>query len=284
MQKIHYRMLAIALWLLATVHPAVPVPSQILPMNDHTLHGVDEVWGMIYGAKWTGHRYVPFLVGDDPSEFKALPRGAGIMVGGDIGAMAGDYYPTLPNTWILEITSNSAIGRAVECRFDWKQLVYFQSHRKNAWRIVVHGVYREPGDLAVILQPCYIDGMFDLHGDLTRGDPKAVPESATEKVIESKLWPDPKSRATYIPPKILYRIEPEYSAEAREKAWQGTVPMRITVGTDGLPHDVMIQHQLGLGLDEKAIEAVKQWRFEPATKDGQPVAVEISVEISFRLY
>lgn len=85
-------------------------------------------------------------------------------------------------------------------------------------------------------------------------------------------------------PKIVYRVEPEFSEEARKNKWQGVVILRVIIGTDGRPHEVSVQRSLGMGLDEKAIEAVRQWRFEPGTKNGQPVPVEVSMEVSFRLY
>ena len=56
------------------------------------------------------------------------------------------------------------------------------------------------------------------------------------------------------------------------------------VGPDGKPRDIKLSRSLGLGLDEKAIQAVNQWKFEPALKDGKPVAVAINVEVQFRLY
>lgn len=58
----------------------------------------------------------------------------------------------------------------------------------------------------------------------------------------------------------------------------------LIVGADGHPHNLRVQRSLGMGLDEKAIEAVSTWRFQPATLNGQPVAVEVNVEVSFRLY
>ncbi len=85
-------------------------------------------------------------------------------------------------------------------------------------------------------------------------------------------------------PKAIYAPDPEYSEEARKAKWQGTVVLWVVVGADGRPHDIKVQRSLGLGLDEKAVEAVKQWKFEPARKDGQPVAVQINVEVNFRLY
>jgi protein TonB len=85
-------------------------------------------------------------------------------------------------------------------------------------------------------------------------------------------------------PKIIYRIEPEFSEEARKNKMQGVVILRVIIGTDGKAHDISVQRSLGMGLDEKAVDAVKQWRFDPGHKDGQPVPVQVSFEVSFRLY
>ena len=85
-------------------------------------------------------------------------------------------------------------------------------------------------------------------------------------------------------PKVIYQPDPEYSEEARKAKYQGVCVLWLVVGPDGRPHDIRPARTLGLGLDEKAIEAVKTWRFEPAYKDGKPVAVMINVEVSFRLY
>ena len=85
-------------------------------------------------------------------------------------------------------------------------------------------------------------------------------------------------------PRAISTPDPEYSEEARKAKYQGTCVLWLVVGPDGRPRDIRIARTLGLGLDEKAIEAVKNWRFEPAMKDGKPVAVQINVEVSFRLY
>jgi periplasmic protein TonB len=85
-------------------------------------------------------------------------------------------------------------------------------------------------------------------------------------------------------PRTLFAPDPEYSEEARKAKFQGTCVLWLVVGPDGRARDIRVTRSLGLGLDEKAIEAVKQWKFEPAMKDGKPVAVEINVEVSFRLY
>ena len=85
-------------------------------------------------------------------------------------------------------------------------------------------------------------------------------------------------------PRAIFAPDPEYSEEARKAKYQGTCVLWLVVGPDGKPREIKIARSLGLGLDEKAIEAVKTWKFEPAMKDGKPVAVQINVEVSFRLY
>ena len=85
-------------------------------------------------------------------------------------------------------------------------------------------------------------------------------------------------------PKTIFAPDPDYSEEARKAKFQGTVVLWMIVAPDGRARDIRVVRSLGMGLDEKAIEAVRTWRFDPARKDGQPVAVQISVEVSFRLY
>ena len=85
-------------------------------------------------------------------------------------------------------------------------------------------------------------------------------------------------------PRAIYDPDPEYSEEARKAKHQGTVILWIVVGPDGRPRDIRVQRALGLGLDEKAVEAVRKWRFAPAMRDGHPVAVEVNIEVNFRLY
>jgi protein TonB len=85
-------------------------------------------------------------------------------------------------------------------------------------------------------------------------------------------------------PRATYSPDPEYSEEARKAKFQGTCVLGLVVGPDGRPRDIHVVRSLGLGLDEKAIEAVSRWRFDPAMKDSKAVAVAISVEVDFRLY
>jgi TonB family protein len=84
-------------------------------------------------------------------------------------------------------------------------------------------------------------------------------------------------------PIVTYKVEPEYSEEARKAKFQGTVLLYIEVNERGLPQNPRIIRALGMGLDEKAIEAVMKWRFQPGRKDGKPVTVAAQVEVNFRL-
>lgn len=85
-------------------------------------------------------------------------------------------------------------------------------------------------------------------------------------------------------PRALNTPDPEYSEEARKAKYQGVCVLWLIVGPDGNPRDVKVARSLGMGLDQKAVEAVRHWKFEPAMKDGKPVAVQINVEVNFRLY
>lgn len=84
-------------------------------------------------------------------------------------------------------------------------------------------------------------------------------------------------------PGVLFKVEPEYSEEARKAKFQGTVVLSIVVDPNGKARDIRVVRPLGLGLDEKAIEAVMKWRFKPGLKDGAPVPVQATVEVNFRL-
>jgi TonB family protein len=86
------------------------------------------------------------------------------------------------------------------------------------------------------------------------------------------------------PPRAIYQPEPGFSEPARKARYQGTLTLALVVDRDGLPQQIRITNPLGAGLDAKAVEAVSTWKFRPAEKDGQPVAVVIAVEVDFHLY
>lgn len=86
------------------------------------------------------------------------------------------------------------------------------------------------------------------------------------------------------PPRIIRHVEPQYSEYGRKKKINGSVVLTFTVLPDGTTADITVTRTLEKSLDEQAIKAVRQWRFEPGTYQDKPVAVTISAEATFRIY
>jgi TonB family protein len=84
-------------------------------------------------------------------------------------------------------------------------------------------------------------------------------------------------------PSLISRHAPEYTPAAKQAGIQGTVELSVTIGTDGVARDIQVIRPLDTGLDRKAIECVKTWRFRPASRNGQPVTAFATVEVKFRL-
>jgi TonB family protein len=86
-------------------------------------------------------------------------------------------------------------------------------------------------------------------------------------------------------PVVIHSVEAEFSDEARRAKYQGVCLISLIVDAQGNPQNIRIARALGMGLDEKAIEAIRQYKFKPAMKDGRtPVPVMITIEVDFRLY
>jgi periplasmic protein TonB len=85
-------------------------------------------------------------------------------------------------------------------------------------------------------------------------------------------------------PVAKFTPEPDFTEEARRAKYQGTVVLAAVVGPDGRPRNIRVVRGLGMGLDEKAIERVKTWLFEPGKRNGTPVAVAMNFEVDFRLF
>lgn len=85
------------------------------------------------------------------------------------------------------------------------------------------------------------------------------------------------------PPKVLDKVEPEYSAEAKDAHIEGTVLLKVEIAPEGTAQNIEVVQGVGSGLNEKAVEAVKQWKFVPGMKDGEPVTVQAMIEVNFKL-
>ena len=137
----------------------------------------------------------------------------------------------------------------------------------------IHAVFIMPGESMIEAVPPYWRRYFaKLEG---RPQDQPVPAGPMARIVRG---------GSISPPRPIHAPDPDYSDDARKSRYQGTVVVWLIVGPDGAPRDLQIERPLGLGLDEKAIDTISKWKFEPAKKDGNPVAVQIDVEVSFRLY
>jgi len=125
----------------------------------------------------------------------------------------------------------------------------------------------------------------------TRGENSLIPKLiliAAILLAGMRAWPQDSllvsHRGPVIAPREIHTPEPEYSEAGRKAKQQGTVLLSVIVDSNGNTRDVKVLVPLGYGLDEKAVEALGQWKFAPATKDGKSVAVQIQVAIRFTLY
>lgn len=85
-------------------------------------------------------------------------------------------------------------------------------------------------------------------------------------------------------PELIYKVDPEFSEEARKAKFMGIVLVNLIVDQNGMPQNVHVLRGVGMGLDEQAVKAVQQYRFKPAKENGKPVAVELNVEVNFQIF
>jgi TonB family protein len=122
--------------------------------------------------------------------------------------------------------------------------------------------------------------IFPLLAGLAASGQDTISVEASEPMaVCSQSHPEPCAT----PPHVVSSPEPAYSEKARQTRREGAVILTITVGSDGLPHNIRVAKPLGDGLDEQAVAAVQQWKFDPARYEGKPVPVQINIEVRFRL-
>lgn len=122
-----------------------------------------------------------------------------------------------------------------------------------------------------------------------------TPTQTSENSSNPEIAGVPHTGDGIVPPKVLYAPDPEFSDKARGKKLGGTCVLSTLVDAEGKPHDVQIvksaaegvkpkQHSAALSLDEDAVKAVNQYRFQPATMQGKPVPYRVKIEVNFRVY
>ena len=139
-------------------------------------------------------------------------------------------------------------------------------------------------DFAMIGDPAssLLAGAFGDRGGAGIGNRPGGPGIGSEGSGPPGISSGTRSR-TATKPLLIFQVEPEFSEEARKAKYQGTVVLAIEVDRAGHPANIRVLRGLGMGLDERAIQAVAQWRFRPGLQNGKPVVTAAIVEVNFRL-
>jgi TonB family protein len=136
---------------------------------------------------------------------------------------------------------------------------------------------------AALLAAAVLVAQQDRPSDNTVGSAKQTGLADTV-IVNGVAEPLYRSMKGIVPPRQIYSPPPDYSNEARKRKIEGVVTLAAVVTSAGQTTQIRVLTSRGYGLDEKAIEAVRKWKFKPATRDGVPVSVEMALEISFHLY
>jgi len=155
---------------------------------------------------------------------------------------------------------------------------YFADFVPHYWRPCVRD------GLAGCLEKCLFSPQILAVPGVAIADPSFGADPANADAPVSELGPLFRVGNGVSPPRAIHAPEPEFTESARRSKFKGTVVLGLVVNKEGVPTHIHILNPLGSGLDAEAVQAVQTWKFAPALKDGQPVAVEIAVEVDFHLY
>lgn len=125
------------------------------------------------------------------------------------------------------------------------------------------------------------------HGQTKTAWKRPVGDNGDGKAIPTVEFGEPVYRpgqGRVVPPRLTYKPDPKYQEIARQARYEGVTVLDLILSKEGVPEHLRVVRPLGMGLDDNAVETVRSWRFAPATLDGKPVFVFISVEVAFRLY
>lgn len=139
--------------------------------------------------------------------------------------------------------------------------------------MAMNSIFLRPDESLASIAPSFWQDWFALQQGSSASDPAQIAEPVYQANSPGIKNPHPTNI-----------MDPEYSEEARQAGYPGTVVLSVVVDSSGMPREIQIVKPAGLGLDEKSVEAVNTWRFQPGQKDANPVAVRLEVQTSFRLY
>ena len=119
---------------------------------------------------------------------------------------------------------------------------------------------------------------------LAESEPEAKPDSQPRKRRDGHQDGAKRVGGSVRPPHVLRQYEPEFSEEARRMKYSGNVQVSLVVDETGTPTRVQVSRPAGMGLDERAVASVQKYAFEPATRNGEPVKVELLVDVNFQIF
>jgi periplasmic protein TonB len=249
------------------------------------------VLGLIIGATFiTIRRPIPAapkpravtrLIVPDDYPLKPAKTQAGGGGGGGDGDVLKASVGRLPKFSMEQLTPPSAVLRNLTPKLPAEPTVIVPVDIKIAMNDMPN--LGDPKSTAVIPSngPGSLDGIGDgRRGGVGPGDGRGVGPGHEAGTGDGSFRMGKGMTA----PRVIYQTDPEFSEEARKAKYQGNCLLGLVVDANGHPTKIRVLSALGMGLDEKAIESVKNWKFEPGKKDGRDVAVEIAVEVDFHLY
>ena len=241
--------------------------------------------GRVYEAEAIDYyKQAVAVLGDRPETAAALLYLGTTMYGKD-PAQALDYFQRAQNV----APSGSVAGPAMT----WQAMV--RQHREGE-APAAESLYRAALAIEEVNSPeaaLTMEFLAHFLREQARVSEAEAMEASAGEIRRARVAQlSPKRQATAQPskvgngiaaPKVLYKIEPSYSPEARAVKAQGTVVVSVMIGTNGKAADVQLRKGVGYGLDEQALDAITQWTFQPGTRDGMAVPVQASIEVNFRL-
>jgi TonB family protein len=185
--------------------------------------------------------------------------------------------PLLPSIPLRVLRAPRGVQPVVEAASNWTFRPAYQDGKPVDYPATVtmsfHLVPAEPLTLEIARKSK--SGPQDAHQVTLTPDPTVIATTKSYFIVS------PSPGVTL--PQLVYKTDPQYSEQARNAKFQGTLTLTVNIGTDGMVHGVRVSKSLGLGQDEKGIEAVRQWKFQPAYEDGKPIPYTATVQLEFRL-
>lgn len=199
--------------------------------------------------------------------------------------ISGNAHVAFPHRIVM--FSAEALGSDLDCEVDTEQANALQPLHKGSV-VVMSGEGNSKIMGTVFFRQCSLERTISPE-ELKGGFPARPAADDRSSATASPATFDNSREVIYTvggdvsPPKATFTPEATYTDEARKANLHGVCALEFVVGTDGHTRDIRVTQPLGMGLDERAVEAIQRWQFEPAMKDGKPVAVKLDGHTTFRL-